>query len=111
MMSKAQTCYDPGDEVRTFLARGGSQPVVGQCVSLKAAGSQALRIRSVDCQCDKGGERARELIEMRLLCGDAQASVAGRPDHTSCGEQGEEISLKALAGAAPGVSPFVRHED
>ena len=46
--------------------------------------------------------------EMRLLSGDAQASVAGRPaSHTSCGEQGEEIPCEGPgAGAAPGVSPL-----
>lgn len=73
----------------------------------KSSRKLGSEIRSVTASVIKVG-RGPGSREMRLLCGDARASVAGRPaSHASCGEQGEEIPSEGPgAGAAPGVSPL-----
>lgn len=52
--------------------------------------------------------RGPECGDMRLLRGDAQASVADQAaPHASCGKQGEEIPSEGpMAGAAPDISPL-----
>lgn len=72
--------------------------------SSRKPGSEIKSVTASVIQVGRGPERT----DVRLLRGDAQASVAGQAaPHASCGKQGEEIPSEGpIAGAAPGASPL-----
>lgn len=82
---------------------GMVQPASRPCL-FKSSRKLGSEIRSRPASVIKVGRRP-EGREVRLLRGDAQASVAGQAaPHASCGEHGEEIpSVKALELGLPQV--------